>query len=188
MCRFLAPEALSSHWSQKSDVWAAGVMAYQLLTGRLPFNDKRNPHSPILSAVLRSILTEPLNFNKAYWQDISQDGKDFVKFMLDRDLDTRPTASEALSHPWLSGDVTDRQKGQQMPLNVVQRIQRFGRIDVLKRSLLELIATELAEDDMAPVQPFSPCLCFSCIEFDTTVSNLLFRALGSLFRYLHAPC
>jgi calcium-dependent protein kinase len=152
ICRFLAPEALSSNWSTKSDVWAAGVMAYQLLTGRLPFNDKRNPHNPVLSAVLRSILTEPLNFSKAYWQDISDDAKDFVQFMLNRDPEERPTAVEALNHPWLLGDVCDRKKGKQMPLNVVQRIQRFGRIDVLQRSLLELIAAELAEDDMAPVR------------------------------------
>lgn len=79
MCRFLAPETLSSKWSPKSDVWAAGVMAHQLLTGRLPFNDKRNLYNPALSAVLRSILTDKLDFQKAYWADISDDGKDFVK-------------------------------------------------------------------------------------------------------------
>ena len=67
-CRFLAPEALSSQWSPKADVWAAGVMAFQLLTGRLPFNDKRNPHTPVLSAVLRSIMTDTLDFERSYWQ------------------------------------------------------------------------------------------------------------------------
>lgn len=79
MCRFLAPETLSSKWSSKSDVWAAGVMTHQLLTGRLPFNDKRNLYNPALSAVLRSILTDKLDFEKACWADISDEGKDFVK-------------------------------------------------------------------------------------------------------------
>ena len=85
MRRFLAPEVLSSKWSPKADTWAAGVMCYQLLTGRLPFNDKRNPINPQLTAVLRSILTDKLNFDKSYWQDISDEAKDFVKSMLDRD-------------------------------------------------------------------------------------------------------
>lgn len=77
--RFLAPETLSSNWSPKSDVWAAGVMAHELLTGRLPFNDKRNLYNPALSAVLRSILTDKLDFTKPCWSEISPEGIDFVK-------------------------------------------------------------------------------------------------------------
>ena len=61
-------------------------MAHQLLTGRLPFNDKRNMYNPALSAVLRSILTDKLDFQKACWADISNDGKDFVKCACPRSL------------------------------------------------------------------------------------------------------
>ena len=46
----------------------------------------------------------------------------------------------------------DRKKGRPLSLNVVQRIQRFGRSDLLKRSLLELMAVELAEEDRSPVR------------------------------------
>lgn len=48
---FMSPEALGSEYYPASDVWSAGVMAHQLLTGKLPFNDKRNPHNPSLTAV-----------------------------------------------------------------------------------------------------------------------------------------
>lgn len=47
----MAPELLSSEAYPASDVWAAGVMAYQLLSGYLPFDDKRNPDRPALSLV-----------------------------------------------------------------------------------------------------------------------------------------
>lgn len=50
-CRFMAPELLSSEAYPASDVWAAGVMAYQLLSGYLPFDDQRNPDRPALSLV-----------------------------------------------------------------------------------------------------------------------------------------
>ena len=49
--RFMAPEVLSCEVVPASDVWAAGVMAYQLLCGRLPFNDARNPDEPALSLI-----------------------------------------------------------------------------------------------------------------------------------------
>ncbi len=45
----MAPEALSSEVFPASDVWAAGVMAYQLLSGYLPFDDARNRDAPALS-------------------------------------------------------------------------------------------------------------------------------------------
>ena len=54
-------------------------MAYELLTGRLPFNDKRNLYNPALSAVLRSILTDKLDFKKPCWKEISPEGIDFVR-------------------------------------------------------------------------------------------------------------
>ena len=34
-----------------SDVWSAGVMAHQLLTGRFPFNDRSNPSNPAISKI-----------------------------------------------------------------------------------------------------------------------------------------
>jgi serine/threonine protein kinase len=33
----VAPEVLKMEYSQKADLWSAGILAYQLLTGRLPF-------------------------------------------------------------------------------------------------------------------------------------------------------
>ena len=47
--RYMSPEALSSEVYPASDVWAAGVMAYQLLCGFLPFDDVRNRDAPALS-------------------------------------------------------------------------------------------------------------------------------------------
>jgi Protein kinase domain len=174
-CRFLAPETFSGKWSLKADTWAAGVMCFQLLTGRMPFNDKRNPHNAALTAVLRSIMTDALNFDKSYWQDISDDAKDFVKQLLDRDVDTRLSAVDALRHPWLAGDVADRAKGRPLSLNVVQRIQRFGRSDMLNRSLLELMALELAEEDRTQVRaPRPACLRWHMhLQVDGAVAHCL---------------
>lgn len=48
---YMAPEVLSSTVTPASDLWSAGVMAYQLLSGRLPFNDRRSPSSPSITVI-----------------------------------------------------------------------------------------------------------------------------------------
>jgi calcium-dependent protein kinase len=78
----MAPEALASAVEPASDVWAAGVMAYQLLTGRFPFDDWQNPEAPALSLVWRSILTETPKFGGKSWEGISEEAKAFCKTVL----------------------------------------------------------------------------------------------------------
>lgn len=123
-------------------------MAYQLLTGKFPFNDKRSPYEPVLSEVWKSILMDPLNMSESRWQNISPEARDFVASLLDKDPSKRPTAQQALKHPWLQGTIKDRHKGTPISLAVVQRIQRFSQASVFKRSVLELIAEELIAEDM----------------------------------------
>lgn len=56
-----------------------------------------------------------------------------------QDHTKRPSAKEALRHPWLSAAFHE---AKQRPLSatVVQRIQRFAQTNVLRRTILELIA------------------------------------------------
>lgn len=143
---FMAPETLRSEVFPSSDVWAAGVMAHQLLTGRFPFDDKTNPTSPSLSKVWKSILTDKVDFNRSHWAGISDDAKDFVKMLLNKDPAQRPTAKEALKHPWLQGKIDERSTGRPLSLAVVQRIQRFSQASLFKRTVLEMIAEELLAD------------------------------------------
>lgn len=68
-----------------ADLWSAGVMAFQLLSGQFPFNDKRSPEAPALSLVWRSILTEEVAFRGSAWAQVSDNAKDFVRQLLHKD-------------------------------------------------------------------------------------------------------
>ena len=118
----MAPEVLSSQTYPSSDLWSAGVMAYQLLSGFLPFDDHRNPSAPALSLIWTGILTEEPSFRRSAWAEVSAEAKDFVSKLLLKDPAKRPTAKEALKHPWLQ---TGFHAAKRRPLSttVVQRIQ-----------------------------------------------------------------
>lgn len=140
---FMAPEVIAdSETFPASDVWSAGVMCYQLLSGHLPFDDAKNRNSPSLSIVWKSILTEDLSFNGTIWSRVSDEAKGFVKKLLNKDPKVRPSASEALKDPWLQSTF-HKGKPRTLDSTVVQRLQRFAQTNLLQRTILELVAAEL---------------------------------------------
>ena len=82
--------------NSKCDLWSVGVVAYMLLSSSMPFSgrDRRE----IAYAILRS----EFGFIGERWRDVSEHGKDFVASLLERDEPSRPTADDAMRHPWLS--------------------------------------------------------------------------------------
>jgi calcium-dependent protein kinase len=150
---YQAPEVLASRVGPEADVWAAGVMAAQLLTGRFPFDDRRSPSHPQLSRVWRSILNDKFETTGKAWDGVSDEAKDFCAWLLDREPGRRPTAEEALAHPWLRGKSSERSTGRQLPLAVVARVQRYAAASVFKRTVLEHIAAELVAAAAAAPAP-----------------------------------
>ena len=74
---------------------------------------------------------------------------DYVRGSRCRDPAARPTAKQALAHPWLRGKSDERGKGQQLPRTVVQRLQKFGVESALKRTVLDMIANDLINQHMS---------------------------------------
>jgi calcium-dependent protein kinase len=110
---YLAPENLSHKYCFTSDVWGLGVMAYNLLCGKMPFNDKQNPLKPSMSRLWNSILFGTPDMSCGKWTNISEDAKDFIRLCLEKDPKARPSAKDCLTHPWLTKtDINDRFKGQ----------------------------------------------------------------------------
>jgi calcium-dependent protein kinase len=109
---FVAPEGLSHKFGFKSDVWSLGVLTYQLLCGRMPFNDKEEPLNPRVTYIYRSIFTDEPKMTGQTWDTVSQEAKAFVTRCLHKDFKKRPTAEEALNDPWLTKtECADRFRG-----------------------------------------------------------------------------
>ena len=92
--QYLSPEIVQNQpYSFKSDVWALGVLLYQMCALRLPFQGT-SIHS-LATAILRGKYT-PLP------QSYSQPLRDLVTSLLTQDPISRPSVTEVLANPILA--------------------------------------------------------------------------------------
>ncbi|KAM0905157.1 hypothetical protein ACQ4PT_017535 [Festuca glaucescens] len=92
---YVAPEVLEGNYSEKVDIWAAGVLLHVLLTASLPFQGGS------VEAVFEAIKTVEIDFRGDKWELVSVLARDLVSQMLHRDVSSRLDADEVLRHPWI---------------------------------------------------------------------------------------
>jgi len=95
---YMAPEIfLKTGHSKPVDIWAMGVVTYFLLAGYTPFD--RDSQQQEMDAIIKGDYKfKP----EEYWENVSETAKDFVRTCLTLDPTKRPTAKQALQHPWLA--------------------------------------------------------------------------------------
>ncbi|XP_042008024.1 serine/threonine-protein kinase PEPKR2-like [Salvia splendens] len=93
---YVAPEVLVGDYSEKVDIWSAGVLLHALLVGVLPFQGDS------LETVFEAIKKDKLDFIGGSWESVSRPARDLLSKMLTRSTSTRFTANEVLKHPWIS--------------------------------------------------------------------------------------
>lgn len=92
---YVSPQVIEGSYTAKCDLWACGVIAYMLLSGCAPF-DGDSPDE-----IYDRIVEGNLDFAFEAWDNVSEEAMDFIQRMLTHDEEQRPTAAEALQHPWL---------------------------------------------------------------------------------------
>jgi hypothetical protein len=148
---YMAPEQAAGHtWkvSARSDVWALGVILYELLTEQRPFPGKE------VEAVARLVLTSepasPRRLNPA----VSQDLDAIVRKCLVKEPEQRYVSAEALADDlarWLRGERRPRE-------SLLQRLGRGaprGRVLACAGGILSVVlaATLLFQTKPQPVPP-----------------------------------
>jgi len=93
---YVAPEILQGDgYDHKIDTWAAGVLLYVLLSGRLPFSGDSDVE------LFRAILETELIWKKPQFDTVSVEAKDIIQKLIIKDPKKRYDASQALEHVFL---------------------------------------------------------------------------------------
>lgn len=70
---YMAPELIRHQkYSEKVDVWGLGIITYQLLSGKTPFDGKN------IKKINQNIIYKEIKFPDKQWASISENAKDFI--------------------------------------------------------------------------------------------------------------
>ncbi|XP_013878730.1 myosin light chain kinase, smooth muscle isoform X2 [Austrofundulus limnaeus] len=101
---FVAPEVIGYEpVCLATDMWSIGVICYILLSGESPFQGSSE------SETLALVTAAQWEFDDESFEDITDEAKDFISSLLNKDPRKRMSCEEGLAHPWMekfaSGDV-----------------------------------------------------------------------------------
>lgn len=99
---YTAPEVLTNEsYTAKVDVWSAGVVTYLILSGSLPYKGKDEIETV---RMLQDAENHPPTYESVRWKNrpnVEPEAIDFCNTLMRTDPASRPTAREAMSHPWI---------------------------------------------------------------------------------------
>ena len=139
---YVSPEILQGKYSEKCDVWAAGVILYVLLSGEPPFNGLSD------GVIYSKIRQFKFNFPEKRWSKISNDAKDLLSKMLVPEAQ-RLSASQVLEHPWFQ-----LVKDNKIPLEQIKLdgnsnfFKEYKESNKLKKIVLLYMASKLQEEEI----------------------------------------
>jgi len=136
--QYVAPEVLARSYTEKVDLWSIGVLLYVLLTGQ-PL------HHGSDWAIPTKIQSGKLEFVPRFFK-LSKDARSFVQSLLTVNPSARPSASQALEHPWLRRHV---RFAPNVDCRVLNSLRCFAKVPPLRRACLLLMASLMPSKDQA---------------------------------------
>lgn len=112
---YVAPEVLKGSYDFKCDVWSMGVILYIMLCGYPPFEGDNNKE------IFKRVLQQKLDFDPEDWDAISDEAKELIQAMLQKDPANRISVNECLGHRWF--DIT--QTSTYFDKKILTRINDF---------------------------------------------------------------
>lgn len=150
---YMAPEVFRQQMTTKIDVWSAGVILYNLLTGDYPFLAQWPP---------------PKGKDEGWWQDQTmtkiknEEPKqnerlkwwspacvDLLMQMLQKDDSVRPDATGCLDHPWFRAY---SEVPPTLSVGVVQCVEAYARMPELRKAIFLLMAHQYEVDAQALIE------------------------------------
>lgn len=184
---YAAPEVMLKKGHGKPvDMWSMGVITYTLLCG----------YSPFRSENLQDLIDECSNaqvvFHERYWKDVSDDAKEFILCLLKPNPDDRWSSTQAMKHPWLSGEnATDHNLLPEIRAFMakarlrrgIEMVKLANRIEALKMQEDDAEDSDMPTDSYAAADATKPTVASSSsTPSEGNKSSLSKKLKGAIFR------
>mmetsp|Transcript_3516 Transcript_3516/g.9674 ORF Transcript_3516/g.9674 Transcript_3516/m.9674 type:complete len:437 (-) Transcript_3516:842-2152(-) len=141
---FAAPEVVQgAKYDASVDIWSCGVILYTLLSGQFPFDDLEHPEN-----TFRLIVKAQVKFPDETWKNVSDEAKDLVLKLLQKDAKARPTPAQAKQHPWIVSGGARHTKVIKNDMSMIQSSMRNFK-ETMKKKPQIVIDDEENETNIA---------------------------------------
>jgi len=124
---YVAPEiVLGEGYDFQIDLWASGVILYILLSGKLPYAAEREPD------LYQLIIDNNLVFKSPQFDSVSDIAKDLIRKLIVSNPEDRLTASQALGHPFITGDIDSITQLHHTYLDNIKEHSTLMKTDIMK--------------------------------------------------------
>lgn len=133
--QFVAPELVKNEaYGSEVDAWAVGVIAFNMLTGSLPFSEEE-----VLAKYKSGNFT--IEYHSSKWRNITDLARSFTRMLLCTDASRRLNTVGALRHKWFIEDEPENhEKEHACHSSEVTALMRFRKCVHAMRFLKRVLA------------------------------------------------
>ncbi|XP_023137848.2 myosin light chain kinase, smooth muscle [Amphiprion ocellaris] len=173
---FVAPEVINYEpVSLQTDMWSIGVICYILLSGESPFQGNSDAET------LALVTAAQWEFDEDSFEEITEEAKNFISSLLNKDIRRRMSCKEALNHPWMaafdSGDLTTTKTLSKEKMKRFLARQKWKKAGKAMLALKRMALLSKGESSASLTSPRE----------DSTLSPEAEHALQSLERKMQGP-
>ena len=115
------------------DIWAVGVIAHILLSGSPPFYGKTKEN------ISKAIISDVPKFGRVK-ASLSPEAIQFVMKCLSKDAARRPSADQALSHPWLQNNCEEPEIDEEAANEMIEDMGAFRKQNIFQTGIVSLLS------------------------------------------------
>ena len=129
---YISPEIINSKpYDSKSDIWALGVLIYEMMTYKMPFN--ATSFASLSLKIIRGFYQAPPS---SYSKDLS----DLVKRCLNMDPKKRPSAENILKLPFIQkrifGYLNEIQYNENLSITIIKKYKEKRENEKMRRKII----------------------------------------------------
>ncbi|CAD8061124.1 unnamed protein product [Paramecium sonneborni] len=136
---YIAPEVIDKNYTEKCDIWSCGVILYQILTGKFPFETKVS----CLQQLFNNIKSGQYNFIRKEFISLSIEAQELIKSMLQYDPKKRPSAQQILDDPWIKLKASE----DKISVDVLNELRKFRNESNMRAAIMQLIAGSIMTNE-----------------------------------------